>query len=138
LKRLILIEGSKGSGKTTLGTMLARAYQSGNAWERPAVTHWEPDFFFYDAMGMMDKDKSKLSQAMTQCKVTIKGAMKRGDEVVILSHTWRSNWERQYYLKLAAEYGYDVQEMFLRGKFKGDFLTDQLVEKANEQLALAA
>lgn len=138
MKTLILIDGQELSGKTTLGSNLAKMYRVGNEWERLSVTHHEPDFYFFDKMWNYSFDETKLPQAHTQCKIIVKGAMKRGDNAIIVSHHWDNFWQKKYYLNLAKQFDYDVQEIFLRAKFKSVIAVDNLVRETNNQLSLVS
>lgn len=135
MKTLILIDGQPKSGKTRLAESLVYANRLGEQWEKQSVTHWEPNFYFYDAQGNHNFDAEKWPQAHTQCKVVIKAAMKRGDNVVIVSHHFNNFWQKKYYLNLAKQYDYGVQEIFLRSRFQDAVLTLQLVESVNQALA---
>lgn len=114
IPRLILIGGDAGAGKTQLGALLADQFKFGHPFEKLSVTHHEPDFFFYDKQGNFHFDETKMSEALTQCKVIVKGAMKRKDQIVIISHTFPSFWEKKYYLDLAKKFGYTTQEIICK------------------------
>lgn len=117
MKQLILIDGHKGSGKSTLGEMMAECARKGWHWEHYSAVHLEPDHFFIDKEGVLKIDRTRMSEANTWCKVNSKAAMKRGDNMVVISHHFPDFWHKKYYLELAKQYGYEIKEIFLKGTY---------------------
>ncbi len=105
--KLIIIEGSDSLNLVEL--LLDKEAQHGI----PVMCASPLDFF---------KDSSiipeKLPEAFTQCKIRVKGAMKKGVKSIVIPYTWGNHgggtWAKQYYLNLAKEFGYEVQEIFTR------------------------
>ncbi len=119
MKLLILIDGLRQSGKTTMGDALAAAYRQGFEWDSQRVMHIEPTFYFFDKDGNYHFDKTKLSQANTWMKVSVKGAMRDDrEDVIVISHHFRNLWEKKYYTDLAELHGFQVQEIYCKAQFK--------------------
>jgi predicted kinase len=105
MKRLIMIVGVPGSGKTT------KAKQLINLLGDTAV-HYEADQYFTDADGTYKFDPSKLAEAHDYCQSRTSTAMKDGVKNIIVSNTFIKAWERAPYFHWARMYGYDV--LFIR------------------------
>lgn len=117
MKQLILIDGHRGSGKTTLGEMMAECARKGWHWEHYSAVHLEPELFFLDANGIMNVDRTRMAEANTWCKSNAKQAMRRGDNLVIISHHFPDFWHKKYYLDLAERFSYEIKEIFLQGSY---------------------
>lgn len=119
---LVLIRGIPGSGKTTHARHLVKSlgrFDHLDYMDKPNVVHFEADMFFCRNPGNEYKfDPSKLKDAHGWCQESAENAMKQGINHVIISNTFVKRWEMQKYLDLAREYGYDVQEVTVKGPWK--------------------
>ena len=103
MKRLILIRGVPGSGKTTLARMLG--------WE-----HFENDQYFERPDGTYAYDPSEVRAAAESCMARTLEAMGRGVDIVV-ANTFSRSWEYIPYHEAAAAHGYSVQMVVCQGDF---------------------
>lgn len=116
IKVLHLIRGVPGSGKSTLaGIMLA------GLWTRvkPEDTAgpFEADIFMVNERGEYAFDPKRLGECHAKCRGEVEIAMRRGVRHIIQSNTNILHKEMQPYLDLAAQYGYEVQEITVKANF---------------------
>ena len=98
-KRLILIRGCSGSGKTTYANELIETIQNSNE----KVKHFEADQYFIKD-GEYCFNPKKLPEAHKFCmENTIKALNDDETDVVIVSNTFCRKWEIEPYIKLAEE-----------------------------------
>lgn len=80
--------------------------------------HFESDMFFIDPLsGEYKFEGEKIMQAHRWCEMFTDKAMQQGKNVIV-SNTFVKKKEMQVYLEMAEKYGYTVQEIICRGKFK--------------------
>lgn len=103
-KKLFIIRGIPGSGKTTLAKKIT-----------PYV--FEADDFFMKS-GQYKFDKSSLTQAHESCQESVRSAMSIGVYPIAVSNTFVRKWEYRPYLDLANEYGYQYEVIVCHGNFK--------------------
>lgn len=122
MKVLYIIRGVSGSGKSTLAFKIAN--------DNLLLSKcFEADQFFRKD-GEYVFDASKLKEAHEWCRGNTEAAMKLGIPNVIVSNTFTQKWEYAPYLKLAEEYGYEVQEIIVRSNFKNVHnVPDEIVKK---------
>jgi tRNA uridine 5-carbamoylmethylation protein Kti12 len=114
-KRLMILRGIPGSGKTTLATMLSHA--AGIMDE--SVTHAEADQYFLNLYtGEYKFNKEKLPDAHEFCRSKVQDAMIAGINLIIVSNTFVYKMHMEPYKKMAREYGYHVAEIICQGGFK--------------------
>jgi len=109
-RKLIIVRGISGSGKSTIARHLASESQS--FWEtgRHGLPWFEADEFFIRSSGSKYKfDSSKLSQAHHLCQLKVEHLMFHDVPCVVVSNTSTRIKEMQPYLDLADQYGYEVQ-----------------------------
>lgn len=113
MKLLRIIRGLPGSGKSTLARTL---YETAVLQGRESCV-CEADHFMLDENGEYKFDRSKIEMCHIRCIESVSRAMERGTSEVIVSNTSVKNWERQPYLDLAEKFGYEVQEIIVKGTF---------------------
>lgn len=107
MSKLIILRGPSGSGKSTIASHLQDKYD--------APIHEADSFFerswFHKAQHKQHYffDAAKLGQAHAWCKLGVEKHLIEEVEVVIVSNTSMTKWEVEPYLKLAAEYGYEIE-----------------------------
>lgn len=105
LLKLILIRGLPGSGKSTLARK--KVLES-----KVPMQHYEADQYFINKnTGDYEFDVSQLYKAHQQCFERTKDSLKYHCSVVV-SNTFTTQKEIVPYLKLAAEVGCDVVEIY--------------------------
>lgn len=111
MSKLIMFIGIPGSGKTTL----ARKYRDTHD---PSVRIYEADMFFISEVdGKYHWNPEKLGLAHQWCQNMVKVCMMRNQDVIV-SNTNLTPKERAPYLKLAKEFGYNVEVHTCVGEFQ--------------------
>lgn len=113
MKKLVIIRGVPGSGKSTHANSLIKAYQS----EGRTTAHFEADMFFTHEDGSYHWNPKQIGFAHQWCQNQVREALKTCD-VVIVSNTSVKKRDVDVYVNIAKEAGaeYDIYRMF--GKFK--------------------
>jgi predicted kinase len=109
-KKLILIRGIPGSGKTTLAKNMVK--QSSGS-----LVHFEADMFFIDDDGLYRFDSAKLADAHRWCEKQTQSALETGRSVVV-SNTFVQRWEMQAYVDMTDEMGITLQVIECHGNYK--------------------
>ena len=104
-KTLFIVRGLPGSGKSTLGYLLA-----GN-------DSFAADDYFYDRDKKYNYDATKINTAHDYCFNKVKEAMEQGAEKIAVCNTFTRKWEYDNYFALADKYGYTVHEIISKGEF---------------------
>lgn len=107
MKRLFLIRGLPGSGKTTLAKMITEY----------AVA---ADDFMVDAARGYSFKPAQLSNCHGACQGRVKGWMEADCEPIAVHNTFTQAWEAKAYFKLADEFGYEVFVISCENKFGND------------------
>lgn len=115
MRKLIIIRGVSGSGKTTFAEMLVKAFRAQDL----LAVNYEADDFFYDEEGTYNFVPSLLAEAHDWCKNCVEVAMQGDVNVVIVSNTATSNWEFEGYIKLAEKYGYTIDCLVKENRHEG-------------------
>jgi hypothetical protein len=122
VKTLFLVRGLPGSGKTTLGSCIADEY---NHYHGESSAIWEADQFFMKD-GEYHYDRSKIHEAHGWCQDQVRGCMRGGMEIVVVSNTFSTHWEMAVYEKMAQTYGYFVVKIDL---FDRGFSDEELAKR---------
>lgn len=106
---LYIVRGLPGSGKSTLGNMIAEA--------RYTYPPCEADKYFMLKDGTYQFDRNELHRAHQWCQDQARNLMSEGWRDCIVSNTFTTMKEMLPYLKMARTYRYQVQVIECRGNF---------------------
>lgn len=127
MKKLLLIIGIPGSGKSTM----ANKIKSENP-EFYDANVWEADKFFMKD-GEYKFNPNILGAAHWWCQAQVESDMKKGDNIIV-SNTSLTPKERRPYIKLAKEYGYEIEVIECNGSFKNIHdVPDETIEKMKKK-----
>jgi ABC-type glutathione transport system ATPase component len=110
MKKLFLVRGISGSGKTTFAKELGGV-------------HFETDNYFM-VDGEYKFDGTKLKEAHQWCQNEVNNAMilnhtaKINDKIVV-SNTFTQEWEMEPYFEIAKEWGYTVFSIIVENRHGG-------------------
>lgn len=111
MKKLILIRGIPGSGKTTFAKKLMQSDSF-----MPHLQHFEADMWF-DRYNGGKFDPKKLKKAHEWCQKQTKDHLNMGFNVIV-SNTFIKRWEVEKYHEIAEECGCFVEEMTMTGEYQ--------------------
>ena len=121
MKELFLLRGLPGSGKSTLAKSLGGE-------------HIEADMFFMKD-GEYKFDATMLKHAHNWCHDVVESWMEDSLERIVVSNTFTTEWEMEYYFRLAQTYGYRVYSLIVENRHGGvnehGVPTDKLVQMQN-------
>lgn len=131
MKRLILIRGASGSGKTDTAEWLSYGYmQSGYTVRKVAA-----DDYFVNSNGVYEFDGRRLRYAHEWCYSSVWIAMTDHLDVIIVHNTFTQGWEMDKYKEAASERGYDVCVMLMENDFGNTHnVPDEIVKKQRERI----
>ena len=110
MKRLFLLRGLPGSGKSSLAKSLSDS----------VTGHVEADMFFLNEKGEYIFDGSKLKEAHEWCRKKAEDFMGPYEfDTVIVSNTFTQEWEMKPYYELAEKYGYLVYSLIVENRHGG-------------------
>ena len=108
MKRLFLVRGLPGSGKTTLAKMITEY----------AVA---ADDFMVDDAGEYSFSPERLGECHGACQGRVKEWMEAaGHETIAVHNTFTQAWEATAYFRLADEFGYEVFVVSCENEFGND------------------
>lgn len=113
MRLLRIIRGLPGSGKSTL----AHSFEILAAQNHKSCQVCEADMFMVDKNGAYKFDRNKVEMCHIRCLERARAAMKAETDEVVVSNTSVKHWEMEPYLALAIEFGYQVQEIIVKGSF---------------------
>jgi predicted kinase len=122
MKRLVIIRGLPGSGKTTEALKHVKAAVDLDL----SVAHNEADDYFMEGLTYRF-DPRLLGRAHNRCLTMTIEEMGRGTNLVIVSNTFSEYWEMAPYRRAAEAIGYEQRIITL---FDAGFSDEQLVERA--------
>lgn len=98
-KKLIIMRGVSGSGKSSLARDIAEK-GGGNIYG-------SDDFFDHD--GRYEFDVNLLHRAHEWNQERVKKALRRGESLIIVDNTNTRAWEMAPYVKMGKDFGYDIE-----------------------------
>lgn len=111
MKKLILLRGLPGAGKSTFAQVF------------PTVFWYEADKYFEDSEGNYNFDVTKLREAHNWCKSRVELSMNAPNgfppSLIVVSNTFTQQWEMEDYYKLAEKYGYQVHSVIVENRHNG-------------------
>ena len=117
LKKLIIVRGIPGSGKTTFAEFLFD-----NLEIDVDAACLAADDYFYDDEGVYHFDANKLHMAHLHCQQTVEnnmvmhGTREQVQSVIIVHNTSTTPKELKPYLELAKKYGYEVTSLIVENR----------------------
>lgn len=117
MKKLIIVRGIPGSGKTTFADFLFE-----NLGVDIDVSILAADDYFYDDDGQYHFDANQLHAAHMHCQQSVENSMMLdGDKespnsVIIVHNTSTTPKELKPYLELAVKYGYEVTSLIVENR----------------------
>lgn len=127
-KKLILIRGVSGSGKTTKAKNLIKEFEAKGV----TVNWFEADMFFEDFdTGEYMFIPKLLPQAHKWCQESVKDSISSGEaDAIIVSNTFTQLWEIKPYVAIANACGFDVEFIEMKGRYKNVHnVPEEVVEK---------
>jgi adenylate kinase family enzyme len=110
MKKLILLRGLPGSGKSTFADLIG-ARGAGYA-------HFEADMYFMKD-GKYKFEPSQIKMAHNWCMIQTEKAMANDTAIIIVSNTFTQEWEMDFYYEKAKYYDYDVFSVILENRHGG-------------------
>ena len=101
MKKLIILRGLPGSGKSTKAKEILP--------KGPLKVICSADTFMINAQGEYIFDSKKLERCHTACKIEARLSMYNRIPVIVIDNTNIQKWEYQYYLDKAKQCNYEVE-----------------------------
>lgn len=112
LRRLILIAGLPGTGKTTIAEWLTKM--------DPKGVHFEADHFFEDECGRYQFVASQVGAAHKWCQEQVKCAMLNDTPLIVVANTFVKRWELDPYVDMAEQHGYEIVRVVMDNNYWTD------------------
>lgn len=130
MKKLIILRGIPGSGKTTHARELMQYYIK----ENKTVTHFEADMFFTKPDGTYDWKPSLIGVAHKWCQDKVRNALNTND-VVIVANTSLTKTEVDTYVEIGKAACADITIQRLTGNYQNVHkVPDETLQKMKEKL----
>ena len=123
MKKVIILRGVSGCGKSSFAALLNDLYDRGN--DGKCCNHTDScivctaDDYFVNEKGEYKFDFSKLGAAHKQCFDKFKNAVSESMELVIVANTNTSEKEFNPYIELAKSYGYEITSLIVENRHGG-------------------
>ena len=109
MKKLIILRGVSGSGKSTKAVELTSELR--DVYPDSLSIICSADMFFINrTSGEYEFDAQKLGHAHLWCKTRAETAMVLGAELIIIDNTNTQKWEFKDYIDMAKLYGYESSQ----------------------------
>lgn len=124
MKKLIIITGVSGTGKSSLSQSLNNRIDNSTLLSFDKVLE-----NIHDIMGFKDKTQKKSLRKLSTIiyKKLIEEACDRGDEVIIIEYPFRKKW-LNFFLKLINKYNYEVYTINMFAK-NFDIIWNRLLKR---------
>lgn len=116
MKKLILLRGLPGSGKTTLAEFLKH--------EIDDCIAIAADDYFLNSEGEYIFKLEDLHKAHTRCKAIVLGNMSISTGTIIVHNTNTTEKEMKEYFELAKEHGYEVTSLIVENRHGSSSIHD--------------
>jgi predicted kinase len=106
---LILLRGTPGSGKSTIGEIIL---QTPNSQEPDVLS---ADNYFYEN-GQYNFDVTKLKEAHNDCQQKCAFKMRNEVSKIVVANTFTQEWEMDAYFEMAKRYRYRVHSVIVENR----------------------
>jgi predicted kinase len=129
MKKLILLRGIPGSGKSTFAKSISNE----------STGHIESDMFFIKD-GEYKFDGSRIKDAHNWCQDVVGHWMNVNDfETIIVSNTFTQEWEMKPYMDMAKEWEYQVFSIIMENRHGGvnqHGVPDEKLQQMNDRFEI--
>jgi predicted kinase len=129
MKKLILLRGIPGSGKSTFAKSISNE----------STGHIESDMFFVKD-GEYKFDGSRIKDAHNWCQDVVGHWMNVNDfETIIVSNTFTQEWEMKPYMDMAKEWEYQVFSIIVENRHGGvnqHGVPDEKLQQMNDRFEI--
>ncbi len=122
MKKLILLRGPSGTGKSTIADYLRLEHNLCSFNDGELSAFHETDQFWVDNLGVYHFQLTKLKDAHKWNQLQTERSMLHGVPLVIVANTFIAHWEMNAYFALAQEYNYRVELIRTPGPWEPDIL----------------
>lgn len=119
MKKLILIRGCSGSGKSTFAELLSDNVISAD------------DYFMVN--NVYQFDCNKLGAAHKQCYDRVVTSMRNGEQQIVVANTFCTEKEMEPYIELASTMGYSVFSVIVENRHGGTNVHNVPLERVKKQ-----
>jgi predicted kinase len=129
MKKLILLRGIPGSGKSTFAKSISNE----------STGHIESDMFFVKD-GEYKFDGSRIKDAHNWCQDVVEHWMNSNEfETIIVSNTFTQEWEMKPYMDMAKEWEYQVFSIIVENRHGGvnqHGVPDEKLQQMNDRFEI--